>query len=106
MMNGERSETAYNSIANFLYKTYIRPALARGEDVVTIRPHEVWRGLDGAYGLVMIHGVLSSKRFIDGFTLSLAHGQDSTLRLPSEYAFDLTRLRSESSDEVLETKAM
>ena len=105
-MIGERSETAYNSIAKFLYKTYIRPALARGEAVVTIRPHEVWRGLDGAYGLVMIHGVLGSTRFTNGFSLSLAHGQDSAMRLPSEYAFDLTKLRSDSSDEVLEPKAI
>ena len=89
------------SIANFVYNKYVAPAFLRGDEQVTVRVHEVWHGLEGAYGLVAIHHVLSSTRFRDSLSLNVQKGQDagrpSALLLPAEYTFDLRPLRLRSS---------
>ena len=86
------------SIANFVYNKYVVPAFLRGDEQVTVRVHEVWRGLEGAYGLVAIHYVLCSTKFRESISLSPEKGQVfekiSETPLPSEYAFDLRPLRS------------
>lgn len=90
----------FASIANFVYNTYVVPAFLNDREKVTIRVHEVLRGLEGAYGLVAIHRVLCSEKFLASIALqrnpdSGSLGSESYL--PSEYTFDLKPLLSQRS---------
>ncbi len=90
----------YASIANFVYNTYVVPAFLNGTEKVTIRVHEVLRGLESRYGVVAIHRVLGSEKFRASLSLS-GHGNQGTFvaetHLPSEYEFDLKPLLSQRS---------
>ncbi len=90
----------FASIANFIYNAYVVPAFMSGREEVTIRVHEVLRGLESRFGLVAIHRVLSSEKF--RASLSLAGHIDQPMassdsHLPSEYVFDLRPLLSQDS---------
>ena len=50
-------------IAQFIHETYVEPARSRGDKVVTVRPREVYKALDCACSLGLIHGVLGSMKF-------------------------------------------
>jgi hypothetical protein len=90
----------YTLIANFVYNTYVAPAFLDGAEKVTIRVHEVMRGLQSRFGLVAIHRVLGSEKFRASLSLPSQGGRGRVVgesHLPSEYEFDLKPLLSQRS---------
>ncbi|HEV2494749.1 MAG TPA: hypothetical protein VG204_16930 [Terriglobia bacterium] len=71
-MLGERlTATLIDHVSNFVYHTYILPALARGDSQVSIQVVEVWLALDRAYSMNSIRDVLRSAKFQEAYNLSL-----------------------------------
>lgn len=83
----------YSAIGNYVYETFILPALDRGKEQAKVPVAEVWRGLKGKHGMVAIHTVLSSKRFKEAYFLNRSDAPPAPNSLPVEYTFDLQRLR-------------
>lgn len=69
----DRTVTASGDhVSSFVYRTYILPALARGDSEVVVQVAEVWKALDRVYSMESIRDALGSTRFQDAYNLSLA----------------------------------
>jgi hypothetical protein len=84
----------YGVIGSFIYENFVLPALDRGKPQVAIRVADVWRSLGTKHGMVAIHVVLSSNRFKETYFLDRVGPPSPPNSLPTEYTFDLHRLRS------------
>lgn len=70
---GERlAATPIDHISNFIYRTYVLPALARSDSQISNQVAEVWKALDCVYSMDSIRDVLGSTRFHKAYNLSLA----------------------------------
>lgn len=57
-------------VSSFVYRTYILPALARGDSEVVVQVAEVWKALDRVYSMESIRTVLGSAKFQETYNLS------------------------------------
>ena len=86
-------------IAQFVHENYIDPARKRGDKAVTVLPREVYKALDCACSLGLIHGVLGSMKFRNTYGLTLARTEGPEEGLPTKYTFKLHLTKSASSSE-------
>ena len=87
----------HETILEFVFSSYILPAVHRGDDRITIVVANLCRELGAAHGMVAIHAVLSSAELRK--TLDLKRSDDysfdpfSPMQLPKEYVFGLIPFR-------------
>ena len=83
-------------VSEFVYKTYIRPALERGEKAVSIDVNRLYEDLNGAYSLDFLRVLLGSAHFCD--TCHLRPEPAGSAVTPITYTFRLDSGSTEVRD--------
>jgi hypothetical protein len=78
--------TPADYISDFVYDKYVRPALERGDETVTLEASEIYDGLNGNYSRFFVCDVLGSQHFRNTYHLALESAEIST---DTKYTFRL-----------------
>ena len=94
-MQNTRPLASAEHLGKFIHDTYVQPARARGDRVVTIRVPEVCQALNHSYSLNLVRGVLGSMKFRNTYRLPLVAADENGDGRPVTFMFKLRRGNSE-----------
>src|SRR5215472_14655436 len=91
---------AAETIAAFVFETYVAQARERNQEVVMIPVRRVWKALDGEFPLGLIRGVLGSMRFRNTYHLGLVAIEGMTEEPHETYVFTFPGRLPRASDSI------